>query len=225
MISACLAGLAFLVFTWSRGIPDDPSGPAPYAALQRRVISRLRARKQQELHEAAAIELIAALSAELTAGLPAGLALERAAASVSADVCPHAVGTARLGGDVARALRTDAKERGLPVLRLLAALWQVADDSGAGLAQAARRLAAAQATSQTIRRELAAQLAGPRATAKVLAGLPALGLLLGSGLGADPLGWLLGTPLGWGVLVAGCLLELAGILWTRRITRGVEQML
>ena len=69
---------------------------------------------------------------------------------------------------------------------------------------------------------MAAQLAGPRATAVLLALLPAFGLAMGNALGADPLAVLVGTPLGQGCLVLGLLLEAAGLLWTARITRRAE---
>jgi tight adherence protein B len=68
-------------------------------------------------------------------------------------------------------------------------------------------------------------MAGPKATARVLALLPAVGLLLGSGLGGSPVAWLLGTPLGWLMLALGLGLEAVGLWWVRRLVRGVEKHL
>ena len=62
-----------------------------------------------------------------------------------------------------------------------------------------------------------AGLAGPRATAMVLAGLPLLGLGLGQLMGAAPLAVLLGTPLGSILLVLGVGLAAAGVLWADAI--------
>lgn len=59
-------------------------------------------------------------------------------------------------------------------------------------------------------------LAGPLATARLLAWLPAVGLLLGVALGADPLAVLLDAGAGSALLLAGTLLLLAGRRWTRR---------
>ena len=56
----------------------------------------------------------------------------------------------------------------------------------------------------------------------MLAGLPALGLLLGAALGADPLHVLLHTGPGLGCLLIGGLLEGAGLWWALRIVRGAE---
>jgi tight adherence protein B len=53
----------------------------------------------------------------------------------------------------------------------------------------------------------------------VLAGLPLLGLAMGSGVGADPWQVLTTTGTGQVLLVAGVALELAGLAWTRRLVR------
>ncbi|GGM05347.1 type II secretion system F family protein [Nakamurella endophytica] len=64
-----------------------------------------------------------------------------------------------------------------------------------------------------------AQSAGPRMSGYVLAVLPALGLLLGAGMGADPVHVLLRTPIGGVLLLAGTALTCAGLAWTARIVR------
>lgn len=103
------------------------------------------------------------------------------------------------------------------VLRALAACWTVCARSGAGLAAAVDRLEEGLRAEQAQRRALDAELAGPRATAALLAVLPLVGLLLAAALGADPLRVLLHTPLGLLCLVTGLALDAAGVLWTRRL--------
>lgn len=66
----------------------------------------------------------------------------------------------------------------------------------------------------------AAQVSGPRVSGYVLAVLPAFGLLLGAGMGADPVGILLGTSAGHLLLLTGCALTCAGLWWTARIVSG-----
>jgi tight adherence protein B len=56
----------------------------------------------------------------------------------------------------------------------------------------------------------------------MLAGLPVLGLLLGTALGADPLHVVLHSAAGLGCLVVGVVLEGAGLWWALRIVRGAE---
>jgi tight adherence protein B len=64
-------------------------------------------------------------------------------------------------------------------------------------------------------------MAGPRAGAAVLAGLPLFGVVLGELGGAGPLAVLSGTPPGQVLLVAGVVLICAGLRWSGRLTRQV----
>lgn len=62
-------------------------------------------------------------------------------------------------------------------------------------------------------------LAGPLASARMLAALPVFGLALGFALGANPIGFLFGTGLGRLALVAGIGFEVAGVMWTVKLVR------
>lgn len=66
-------------------------------------------------------------------------------------------------------------------------------------------------------------LAGPKASARVLAWLPILGLLLGSFMGAGTLEFLTSAGLGRTLLASGFALETLGILWVRRLVRCAEK--
>lgn len=182
-------------------------------------------RRTYAQRRSASIEFLGALSAELGVGQPLTTAFERAAQSIPVVICPLSRSAARMGGDIPESLRADATGERLPALRALSALWQVSEESGASLATAVERLAKTQLASEEIRGTLQAELAGPKATAKVLAGLPALGLLLGASLGGDPIGWLTGSIWGIAILIVGVGLEALGILWVSRMMRAVEQRL
>ena len=65
----------------------------------------------------------------------------------------------------------------------------------------------------------AAQVSGPRVSGYVLAVLPVLGLLLGAGMGADPVHVLLQTGVGNLLMLVGSALTCAGLAWTARIVR------
>jgi len=67
--------------------------------------------------------------------------------------------------------------------------------------------------------ERASQVAGPRMSGYVMAGLPLMGLLLGVGMGADPVHVLTSTALGNVLLIVGVALTCAGLLWSARIVR------
>ncbi|MET3807111.1 tight adherence protein B [Nakamurella sp. UYEF19] len=72
--------------------------------------------------------------------------------------------------------------------------------------------------SATSQRE--AQVSGPRVSGYVLAAMPALGVVLGVGMGADPLHVLFFTGAGQLMLMTGTALTCAGLAWTARIVRG-----
>ena len=65
--------------------------------------------------------------------------------------------------------------------------------------------------------EVQARLAGPRATAVVLATLPLLGVGLGQAMGAAPLRVLCDTVVGHLLLVVGTALACAGVWWSARL--------
>lgn len=64
-----------------------------------------------------------------------------------------------------------------------------------------------------------AQVAGPRVSGYVLAVMPALGILLGAGMGADPVDVLLNTGVGSVLLLVGSALTCLGLAWTAAIVR------
>jgi tight adherence protein B len=57
----------------------------------------------------------------------------------------------------------------------------------------------------------------------ILTALPGFGVLLGSGFGADPLGVLLGGPIGGVLCLIGAGFLAAGLLWTDRIVDGASR--
>lgn len=170
---------------------------------------------------AAELEWLEALVAELAAGGDPTWALARVPASAA--VVPRATASARGGADVVAALRAEGARS--PTVAAVAACWEVASSTGAGLAASLTVLADSGRETERVRAELEAGLAEPRATAVVLACLPAVGLGLGAMLGAEPLPWLVGTVPGRVVLGAGICLEMVGVLWSWRIARSLETSL
>jgi len=169
-------------------------------------------------------EFCASMAAELRAGAAPEAAL-LVVAGPDHRLVPRARTAALLGGDVAQALADDADramaagQRHASALRAIAACWRVSADSGAGLADGLDAAAQLAAAGQRVADDLAAEVAAPRATARILALLPLLGMLLGEVLGARPMAWLTGTPLGLGCLSLGVAFMGAGWLWSRRIIR------
>jgi tight adherence protein B len=196
-------------------------GGAAAIRARRRAVQAARAGAVRGL----VLEACRATAAELRAGRLPEAALIAAIELLSppTDVDLRSVRcAAATGGDVAAELRLAARVPGAAGLGRLAVCWHVAATTGAGLAEAVDRVADGLAADEAIRREVAAALAGPRASARLLLILPLLGVLLGTALGADPAGWLLHTGTGQIALGAAAALAGLGIQWTDRMVRGAE---
>lgn len=192
--------------------------------------------RERERERSRAMQACSALAGELRAGRSAAQSLEVAAGLAcgpSRTALLAAAAAAGMGGDVAGALRPALHTGGCvaggqrrdvgagtavpEVLRALAACWSVCASSGSGLAVAVERLEQGLRADQEQRRAVQAELAGPRATAGVLAILPLAGLALAGVLGADPLHVLFETPVGLVCLLIGLGLDGLGVLWTGRM--------
>lgn len=155
------------------------------------------------------------LAAEMELGKIPSTAL-MAAAEDCPELAPAAAASA-IGADVVQVWQAQSSEPGGAGLRILARAWQVAVTTGAPLGPSLETVAAALRADEEVDRLVAGELAAPRLTGLILALLPAGGVGLGYLIGGDPIGFLIGTPWGWGCLLAGCLLACAGLLWTEHL--------
>ncbi|MER5628536.1 type II secretion system F family protein [Streptosporangium sp. NPDC002544] len=225
MTAAALVLVTLAAWLWTGADPGTARlgrlrrrGPVASPSLRERFAAHSRPSRRAAAWRVASIELCQGLAAELAAGRAAGDALARAVRAAGfpdPEALRPLVAAARDGGDVPAALLAVAPERGGEAFRALAACWKVSVTAGAGLAVLVDRVAASLREAQSHRQDVAAQLAGPRATARLLAGLPILGLLMAAGLGMRPLHFLFGGPAGAGCLVAGLALDAGGLWWTR----------
>jgi len=182
---------------------------------------RLARSRSASLHaRAQVIAALDLLAAELRAGI-----LPRQAIEAVADDAPFlrpAAAAAAHGGDVAAALRVASAEPGAAALADLGSAWHVAERSGAPLAHVLDRVATAARDEAEVDREVQAEAAPARATGRLMAVLPVLGLSLGAGMGADPVHVLTGTVVGASCLAGGIALACAGIVWVDRIVASVD---
>ncbi len=216
-----------------------PGGGIATALVTGTATVRWRARRDRRAAAAAATGLSDALGvlvAELRAGAHPGDAVNAAAdAHSDGPVAPNVppdvptdvvralsavAATARLGGDVPAVLRAAGPVHLRAWLGRVADAWSLADRYGIPLADLLDTVRSDTEHRVRFAAEVEARLAGPRATAAVLAGLPLLGLALGHAVGAAPLRVLCQTAVGQVLLVIGTGLACAGVLWSARLVSG-----
>lgn len=220
LLAAGLPGLVLLLRP-AAGLAG-PLAVTGLVVLGATVVLRRRARRAEAARTRThALAFCDELAAGLAAGLPPVTALEAAVEAWPA--VEEVTVAARLGGSVPAALRQLAERPGAGDLRHVAAAWQVAHRSGASLAQALGGVVAALREQQATRRLVASELASARATARLMAGLPVATLLLGSGTGGSPVGFLLTTSAGLLCLAGGLALAFLGLWWIEVIADSVER--
>lgn len=169
---------------------------------------------------------IAGVTAALVAsGAAADRRRGRAAAALveSVGILAGELRAGQAPADALAILGADPRSEPVTRHRAVSAVWTVAERSGAPAAAVLERVEQDLREREQQRREIAAQLAGARSTAGLLAVLPVLGIGLGVAMGADPLRTLLGNPRGQIALVVGAALQAAGVLWTARIVRSAGE--
>lgn len=180
-----------------------------------RLAQQRRAARAAEKRSERVLDACDGMASDLAAGQPPLTSLDRAAQEWS-ELAPVAV-AGRMGADVPAALREVARRPGAGQLRTVAATWQVAHETGAGLAAALSQAAEAIRADRRTARLVGSELAAAHATARMLAVLPVGVLMLGAGIGGDPVGFLVDTTPGLVCLALGLALSFAGLLWLERI--------
>lgn len=226
MISALvlLGGPAVLVVTlaWApgRAVPAARRPTGWWAARR----PQLRAHRRRPLDLGV---VVAEVASRLRAGTPPDQAWGATVERLLGPPPTGAPDVAPAPGDVPPALARLAAHCAGQVdaaaaARTVVAASRLTQVLGAPLAEVLDRCAVTVTEAEHARDARRVALAGPRSTARILAGLPLLGLLLGAGLGADPLAT--ATDGGWGTVsvVLGIGLLLAGRHWTRALVAAAQ---
>lgn len=193
---------------------------------------RLRCSAVAEQEDRRRDDLLTALSlmiAELSVGAPPA----RACAAAAREMCTGSdgrppgevatalaamAGRAELGGAVALEAGVDSGDESW---QRIAMAWSTSDSLGLPLADLLGSVRGDLLARKAFTERTRAGMAGPRATAVVLAGLPVLGIALGQATGARPIQTLAGGGLGGVLLVVGTALVVLGVVWAERIAAKV----
>lgn len=192
---------------------------AVIAATARRRNRRRRAGERRDRARRSVLAGLDVVIGELRVGAHPAVACESAATECdggAAEAFRCAAARARLGGSAASGL-TAGDSVVADDLRRIANAWAVAETHGLALAELLHAARSDLLGRSRFRARADAGLAGARATAAVLAGLPVLGVGLGQMMGAAPVRVLLGGGLGGVLLVIGTVLVALGLAWTDRI--------
>ncbi|MDH6235834.1 type II secretion system F family protein [Cryobacterium sp. CG_9.6] len=152
-------------------------------------------------------------------GTPVAVDTDRASAG-AAGLIEAAVDAAVRGDSVPDALADRARLVGGEVGEAwlgLAAAWEVATVAGAPLAACLRTLAATFRELGQLHRDCQVALSGPRATARLVMGLPVGGILVGAAMGFNAVHMLFFTAPGWLCLCTGGALMWVASRWNRRL--------
>lgn len=193
---------AAVLGTGDRPEPGMERGPIGTAGGARR-------RRRDGTSVSAAVVAVTQVAALLRSGLPPGRAWEAVGVRCDPRGVPDADDAARVLG-AAR------------VVPAVVAGVRLAADVGAPLAAVLDDVVEATVAEDAARVARETALAGPRATARVLAWLPGAGVLLGYALGADPVGVLLSGGIGTVALLAAAVLVLVGRRWTTSLVRAAR---
>jgi tight adherence protein B len=168
----------------------------------------LRTRARRRAHAMAhrvATDAVAALAADLHAGMAHGPAL------LAADTALHR----------AADLLLPSPSGSLVTGRRVASAAAVSQASGAPLADVLERLDTHLRALDRARAIAETQAAGARASATLLAAMPVAGVGLGAAIGIDPVRVLLHTTVGGAALCLAVALQLGGLAWTAKLARVV----
>ena len=222
-VLGCVALLAVAAFAL---VPAGAVAAAVMIGATLEIRRRRRRRRRARATEGAALQgALDILVGELRVGAHPVAAFGVAADDVDGVVAASfrtIAARARLGADVAAGMRSAARRSSLPgQWERLAVCWQLAQTHGLAIGTLMQTAQRDLVERERFSARVDAGMAGARATAAVLAGLPAVGVGLGQLIGADPVSFLLSGGIGGWLLVIGVLLACGGLLWSDRITGGV----
>lgn len=197
---------------------------ATSTALASWLVRHARARRSIEATQRQVAEACQVMAGQLAIGEIPAMAL--ASAAEDCDVVRPVAAVQRVGAAVPPELRAAGQKRGAEGLVALAAAWELSVRLGAPAAALASSVAEGLHEEQRLRQTVETELAAARATGKMLAFLPLVGVLMAALIGADPAHFLLTTWPGRLCVLLAVVLTSVGVVWTEtladRAGRGVR---
>jgi len=217
---ALAAGLLFLVWagsSWLRPWVTFLVAGGEVAGTVGWLVGRTITERTALANERQVLRACTMIAGQLDVGeIPA-----QALCGVAADVplLATAARIVQIGGDVPDQLAHLARSPGCAGLDALARGWRLCERTGMPLGPVTRRVADDLRAAGDLRDQRRAELASSRSTGRLLAGLPAIGLVMGFFVNAHPLDFLTGSLVGHLCLIGAATLACAGLIWTEQLAK------
>lgn len=182
----------------------------------------LNFRSHLKFEEVHLISLLTAVRQEIVSGISVNQAVANVLRDQPVEIFANSRSALTESENLFEGFELDAKRLESAELQQLIKILIINKTSGASIANSLDLMIKSALTRQEQSQQIAAELSGVKATITVLALLPILGMFLGLMMGVNVPYWLLTNPLGWLCVVLGLLLESLGLLWVRRLIRGVR---
>lgn len=214
LLFAFFSSLAILLATSELNVPELQFRQLDIRSL---LTQRFEQRRSQKDLVQRNYLLLSGLRAELISGSTAHHALQYIVESQFANELSNTFVALETFSNVHNALLQDAQTSKFSGLEQLAVAWELSQETGAPLASLVEQIIFTFEEMEKRRALIHTETAGVKATVYVLAALPLIGMFLAAMLGINVITWFFTGLFGFGCLLAGVLLELAGIVWVRRM--------
>ena len=190
---------------------------AELAATAGWLLARSLAERRGLANERLVIRACGMIAGQLDAGEIPAQALLTTAEDVP--LLAPAAGAVHIGGDVPAELQRLAAQPGCGGLAFLARGWRLSEATGMPLSPVTRHVADTLRRQGDVRDQRRAELSTAKATSKLLACLPVVGIGMGYFVNANPLAFLAGSLAGHLCLVGAATLICVGLIWTTHLAR------
>ncbi len=220
LLGAIAAGSAAALLWGSAGVIWSVAAAIPASTVWKVARDHLGRRRERQ-RSRAVTEAARALAGRLSIGEVPTLALSKVAAELP--ILAPAQRAQEVGADVPAALLAASAAPGQRSLAGLARAWRMAELTGAPLAGATAAVAEAMRRRTRLEATLDSELAGPRASGRLMGLLPLAGLAMAHMVGAEPTAFLLGTSAGRICGLGAVSLSCAGVLWSEALADRVHR--
>lgn len=216
-VAPALAGLVLLLF-FLAGRATVVLSALTVLATAAFLIDRARASRRARNIESATTTVLGLVVADLQSGALLGPSFARAAGSLP-DSAPKELERCftTAAHHISRGGEGHVALAAVPELGAVSRIWALADTHGLPAAPLLEQARARLVARARHRSATTASLQGPQATALILSALPLAGIALGSGMGANPLDFLLSGGVGGFLLLGGVALICGGLLISRAL--------